>query len=79
VRLDARNQTQRCYVPQFGSGAECNQTVGNLPLAVSHRVFQRRAVADRASRRLDVGARLYQNLEHLDIVAARNPVERVSA
>jgi hypothetical protein len=57
-------------------GATFDQAVGDLPLTGSHYVIQRRAAADRATRGFDVRACSYQDLEHLDVADARNPVQR---
>ena len=69
-------EPERGGVPELRLRTALDEPARGFPLAESDRVGERRAAADHGSWRLDIGACVEQRIEHLDVVAARRPVQR---
>jgi hypothetical protein len=61
---------------QRGSRTALDQPVRCLPLSERPGIRERGTVADHAAGRVDVSPGVEQRVQHLDVIAARRPVQR---
>ena len=73
---DAVGEAERGGLPEGGARAALEQPARGRPLAEGDGVGHRGAAADHGAAGLDVGARVEQRVDRLDVVAARRPVQR---